>query len=173
MVILDIETEDFENLTETAWKASAVYERAGQPDQAASILEKAAKTLEEKKPDFTTLMLNEAAKIVEIENRPIQAAFYINKILQLRLKTSDLIEACKCSEKMVQLYQDANHMTSSGRSVCMTVLILVDLEKLENAEKFVRMYENNCSHDQIVALDELIFACERKDSLKVNLKAYC
>ncbi len=57
-------------------KAAAVYNKAGLPDNAAYLLERSSKILEDRRPDLAIQMLEKAAEIVETENRPIQVSNY-------------------------------------------------------------------------------------------------
>lgn len=50
-------------------------------------------------------MLNRAASIVELENRPIQAAFFVTKLLHMDLDQKDFQGAIKKAKRLVQLYQ--------------------------------------------------------------------
>jgi tetratricopeptide (TPR) repeat protein len=99
------ERQDLDGLAEVAWKAAAVYDKAGQPDSAAYLLERVAKSLEDQQPIICSLMLEKAAETVETENRPILAAYYVNKLLLMSLARSDLSDATLKSRKLVALYQ--------------------------------------------------------------------
>ena len=59
-------------MTELAWRSAALFRKAGQPDSAAQLLERASKALREKQPENSVLMLEKAVETVETENRPIQ-----------------------------------------------------------------------------------------------------
>lgn len=95
-----------DGLPDMALNAACVFEKAGQPDSAAYLLERVAKTLEDRDvPADCERLLEKAAIIVETENRPIQAAYYTNKVLQMKLQNDDLSEAVVKARKMVSLYQ--------------------------------------------------------------------
>ena len=48
VVKLDVDRENFAELPEETFRAANIYEKAGQPDMAALLLEKVAKVLEDK-----------------------------------------------------------------------------------------------------------------------------
>ena len=96
---------DLNNMTELAWRSAALFRKAGQPDSAAQLLERASKALGEDLPDNSVLMLEKAAETVETENRPIQAASYVSKLLRIALEKGDKTEAIDKSRKLVELYQ--------------------------------------------------------------------
>ena len=105
VVKLDVERENYVDLPDEVFKAAAIYEKAGQPDTAANLLEKVAKVLEDKQPQICHMMLERAAEIVETENRPIQAAYFVCKMLQLWIQKGELREAAEKSKKLIRLYQ--------------------------------------------------------------------
>jgi hypothetical protein len=51
------------------------------------------------------LMLERAAEIVETENRPIQAAYFVSKELQLWIQKGEFREAAEKAKKLIRLYQ--------------------------------------------------------------------
>ena len=96
-------------MTELAWRSAALFRKAGQPDSAAQLLERASRALEEKQPDSAVLMLEKATETVETENRPIQAAYYVSRLLRLALESDDTREeAISRARKLVELYQVRN-----------------------------------------------------------------
>ena len=95
-----------ESLKKNALKAAAYFEKAGQPDCAASFLEKIALDLEKSNfHDDCLVLLEKAAKIVEIENRPIQSAYFITKILKIKLQINQIDEAIQKAMDLIRLYQ--------------------------------------------------------------------
>ena len=50
-------------------------------------------------------MLERAAEIVETENRPIQAAYFVSKKLQLWIQKGEFREAAEKAKKLIRLYQ--------------------------------------------------------------------
>ncbi len=120
-------------MTELAWRSAALFRKAGQPDSAAQLLEKASLALGgDRQRDNSVLMLEKAVETVETENRPIQvgvplvggedclsavvdpdftfvsaaqAACYVNKLLHMALERNDLAEATAKARKLVELYQ--------------------------------------------------------------------
>ncbi len=53
-------------------------------------------------------MLEKAVETVETENRPIQAAAYVSKLLKASLKGDDEEDAIVKARKLVELYQVNN-----------------------------------------------------------------
>lgn len=82
VVKIQIESDKLDGIAELAMKNAAVFERAGQPESGAQILEKVALELKDKQPENFNKLLEKAADIVHLENRPIHSAFFINKLLQ-------------------------------------------------------------------------------------------
>ena len=79
-----------------------------QPDSAAYVLEKVAKLLEEQAKDnySSAVLLEKAVEIVETENRPLQAAHYQTKLLQMDLDNDQLNEfTLEKARKLVYFYQ--------------------------------------------------------------------
>ena len=109
VVKIDIERGNFEDLPKETEKAAKIYEKAGQPDTAALLLEKVAKVFEEQEPEICHKMLKSAAEIVETENRPIQAAYFISKKLQLWIQKGEFCEAADSAKKLIRLYQVKYH----------------------------------------------------------------
>ena len=92
-------------VAELAWRSAALYRKAGHPDSAAQVLERAGKAVEAQLPKSCLEMLEKAAETVETENRPIQAACYTNKLLKIALNQDDLTSSLEKSKKLVHLYQ--------------------------------------------------------------------
>ena len=93
-------------MSELAWRSAALFRKAGQPDSAAQLLDRASRALEGKQPTNAVLMLEKAAETVETENRPIQAAIYVNKMLRMVLEDGkDKNDAVLKARKLVELYQ--------------------------------------------------------------------
>lgn len=79
-----------------------------QPDSAAYVLEKVAKLLEEQAKDnySSAVLLEKAVEIVETENRPLQAAHYQTKLLQMDLDNDQLNECTlEKAQKLVHFHQ--------------------------------------------------------------------
>lgn len=79
-----------------------------QPDSAAYVLEKVAKMLEEQAKDnySSAVLLEKAVEIVETENRPLQAAHYQTKLLQMDLDNDQLNECTlEKARKLVHFHQ--------------------------------------------------------------------
>lgn len=97
---------DLATMTELAWRSAALFRKAGQPDSAAQLLDRASKALEQKQPSNAILMLEKAAETVETENRPIQAAAYVSKMLKMILQENkDKEDALLKARKLVELFQ--------------------------------------------------------------------
>ena len=92
-------------VAELAWRSAALYRKAGHPDSAAQVLERAGKAVEAQLPKSCLEMLEKAAETVETENRPIQAACYTNKLLKIALNQNDMTSSLEKSKKLVHLYQ--------------------------------------------------------------------
>lgn len=99
---------ELQTTTELAWRSAALFRKSGQPDSAAQLLERASKAIGQRQPENSIMMLEEAAETVETENRPIQAASYVNKLLRMALENSDIPEAIEKARKLVELYQVGN-----------------------------------------------------------------
>lgn len=165
-----------------AKNAAANYAKASQTDNAAYILEKVGNVLMKNgnQNQECKNMLDYAAKIVQLENRPIQAAFYVTKLLHMDLELKDFNNARKNAEWLVQLYQvvflarklrchlftifqEANHKASFGRSVLTLLLILILTNQIKEAERVVRIYASNCLMEQQDVLTDLIFTYNEAD----------
>jgi hypothetical protein len=93
------------SVAELAWRSAALFRKAGHPDSAAQVLERAGKAVEEQLPKSCLEMLEKAAETVETENRPIQAACYTHKLLKMSLSQNSMEGALEKSKKLVHLYQ--------------------------------------------------------------------
>lgn len=169
-----------------------MFRKAGQPDSAAQLLERASKAIETKQPYNSELMLEKAAETVETENRPIQAASYITKLLKISLERRDKRDAIKKSRKLVELFQvrniilyrlpislrsllnisyfvqEAGHKPSTGRHVLGLVLLLLDSNLPGEAEIVAREFGNNCTLEQNVVIEDLLDAFDQNDETKVR-----
>ena len=157
-------------------KAASVYQRADQPDYAANLLERVSKVLEESEPETAEKLLEKAAEIVELENRPIQAAFFVSKVMHFRIDADDYTAAILKAKKLIQLYQEANQITSFGRSVLCSVLLCICAQNFVHGQKIAREYGNNCKSEQNEALLQLLEGCEKDDKEQIqsalNLEAF-
>lgn len=154
---------DYDGMLEFAWRAAALYRKSGQPDIAALLLEKAGKIFENLDTDKTMLMLDAAAETVETENRPVQAAIYVNKLLRLLLKQRKLSDATLRARKLVELYQEAEHSPSIGRSVLGLILLLLVDDNHHEAELTSREFGIYCDEKQHAAIEDLLDAYDQKN----------
>ena len=157
-----------QSTTELAWRSAALFRKSGQPDSAAQLLERASKAISERQPENSVLMLEKAAETVETENRPIQAASYVNKLLRIALESGDRDEAIEKARKLVELYQEAGHKPSTGRNVLGLVILLLDIHRTGEAEVVAREFGNNCSKEQNVLIEDLLDAYDQNDMSKVR-----
>ena len=73
-------------MTELAWRSAALFRKAGQPDSAAQLLEKASLALGgDRQRDNSVLMLEKAVETVETENRPIQVGVLLLGIVGVEI----------------------------------------------------------------------------------------
>eukprot|EP00095_Tigriopus_kingsejongensis_P008812 maker-scaffold646_size120253-snap-gene-0.20 protein:Tk08812 transcript:maker-scaffold646_size120253-snap-gene-0.20-mRNA-1 annotation:"gamma-soluble nsf attachment isoform x1" len=167
-MMISLNQGDLTAVTELAWRSAALFRKAGQPDSAAQLLERASKSIEVKQPYNSELMLEKAAETVETENRPIQAASYITKLLKIALRKKDKKDAMKKARKLVELYQEAGHKPSTGRSVLGLVILLLDTGLPGEAEIVAREFGNNCTLDQNVLMEDLLDAFDQNDEAKIH-----
>lgn len=170
VIKLDIDKlENMQALSELAMKTAAVYDKANLPDNAAQLLEKVAKVLEDRDANLSEILLDRAVEIVELENRPIQAAFLVAKILHMQLaKQSKAGSAIIKAKKLIRLYQEADHTASFRRSVLITVFLQVYFDQINEAKMTLREHGGNCTSEQQVAMDTLISGHEKNQSNLVN-----
>lgn len=167
-MMISLRQGDLTAVTELAWRSAALFRKAGQPDSAAQLLERASKAIETKQPYNSELMLEKAAETVETENRPIQAASYITKLLKISLERRDKRDAIKKSRKLVELFQEAGHKPSTGRHVLGLVLLLLDSNLPGEAEIVAREFGNNCTLEQNVVIEDLLDAFDQNDETKIQ-----
>ena len=148
--------------------AANAYDAAGQPDLAAQLLERVANEIKETNPESTELLLEKASIILETENRPIQAAFFVNKIVQQKMHNGEIEKCVDHVRRLIRLYLEAPHKASAGRSILSLILILVSLERITEADKMSREYGGQCCDEQNVLIDTLLKGCEKSDGLMVK-----
>ena len=156
------------NIDELALKTANAYDAAGQPDLAAQLLEKVANIIKESNPISTEVLLEKAIEITETENRPIQAAFFVSKIIQIKLQNGQIDQCIEDLKKMVKLYLEAPHKASAARSVFSLVLVLVSLERIQEGEKIIREYGGQCSDEQNHLMNQLIKGCQNSNEEMVQ-----
>lgn len=169
VIKIDIEREHWQDLGENAWKAAAVYDHANLPDNAAQLLEKVALVVEDQDHHLSEKLLERAVEIVEIENRPLQAAFFVSKILHMQLARDDKNEAIAKAKKLIRLYQEADHTASFERSVLTTVLLQIASNQLLDAKMTFNEHGGNCNADQQMAMDSLISGFENTEMNLVQI----
>ena len=155
-------------IDEIAMQAANAYDAAGQPDLAAQLLERVANEIKETNPESTELLLEKASNILETENRPIQAAFFVNKIVQQKMHRGEIEKCVDHVRRLIRLYLEAPHKASAGRSILSLILILVSLERISEADKVSREYGGQCCDDQNGLIDTLLKGCEKSDGHMVK-----
>ena len=156
------------NIEEIAMEAANAYDAACQPDLAAQLLERVANDIKDSKPNSTEALLEKASSILETESRPIQAAFFVNKIVQQKMQRGEIEKCVDHVRRLIRLYLEAQHKPSAGRSILSLTLILVSLERISEADKVSREFHGQCNDDQIGLIDTLLKGCEKSDGNMVK-----
>lgn len=154
---------DSMKVTKLALKCAEYFNKAGQPDSAAFLLQKYA----EHSSNYVEL-LEKASSNVESENRPVQAASYTNLLLEKALKDQNLEAAIMRAEKLIELYQQADHKPSQGKSIFLLYLLYVANGQLSEAENVSQDYGRICTDEQKATMQNIagknLFVAELKKS---------
>ncbi|CAB3226365.1 unnamed protein product [Arctia plantaginis] len=152
-----------EELYNLAMEASSLYQQHGSGDSGASILDKAAKILEENSPELAVKLFQQAADVSATESSQHQGSEYISKASRLLVKLQRYDQAVDSLRREIGFHQEADNVGAVGRLT--VAIVLVQLARGDNvaAEKAYKEWGSNCEMAEIQTLEQLLQAYDEED----------
>ncbi|XP_059177045.1 gamma-soluble NSF attachment protein-like [Physella acuta] len=146
--------------------AALMFQEHGTPDTAALCLDKAAKMVEQDKPEKAIHLYTKACNVAECEGRPRQCAEYIGKAARLQVKCFKHEEAIKSLQQEIKYWLEAENYTYIKKVAMGVILLHLTQEDYVAADMFFRnclSYPEFGSSEEAGALEDLLRAYDDGD----------
>nr|XP_023015546.1 gamma-soluble NSF attachment protein [Leptinotarsa decemlineata] len=157
------ELGDLRDIPTLAERAANMYQTHGNPESAASSLDKAAKILESQYPPEALKLYQRAAEIVLIQDSTRQAAEYTSKIARLHVKLQQYDLAADAIRRELGLHQENESYQATGRLTVALVLVQLARGDVVAAEKAFKEWGNYCESPEVQTLESLLQAYDEED----------
>ena len=151
-------------IVDYASRGALLYRQAGNPESAATLLEKAAKILEPKFPEKALDLYTKAALTIANEDRPKEAAEYLTKVARLNAKAKRYDETIKSLRQVIELEQDIGKTNTTGRLAGALVLTQLAREDVVAANKAYTEFGGWCDTDLAAAIQITLQGFEDEDA---------
>ncbi|KAH9489756.1 hypothetical protein Btru_036663 [Bulinus truncatus] len=160
------ENKQFDEAVHWMELAALMFQEHGTPDTAALCLEKAAKMVEQDKPEKAIHLYTKACEVAEIEGRPRQCAEYIGKAARLQVKCFKHDEAIKSLQQEIKFWLEAENYTYIKKVAMGIILLHLTQEDYVAADQFFRNclgYPEFGASEEAGALEDLLRAYDDGD----------
>ncbi|CAH0402120.1 unnamed protein product [Chilo suppressalis] len=132
-------------------------------DSGASVLDKAAKILEENYPEKAVLLFQQAADVSSTESYQHQGSEYISKSSRILVKLQRYDEAVDSLRREIGFHQESGNTGAIGRLTVAIVLVQLARGDPVAAEKAYKEWGNNCEAAEMSTLEQLLQAYDEED----------
>nr|XP_018904161.1 PREDICTED: gamma-soluble NSF attachment protein-like [Bemisia tabaci] len=154
---------DLREIPHLAEKSASLYQQYGSPEAAATVLNKAAKLLEQNNAEEALRLYQHAADVAMIEDNNKQAAEYVSKSARILIKLKQYDQAADAIRREIGLHQQSESLQSIGRLAVALVLVQLAREDYVAAEKAFKEWGNCCDAPEVQTLEALIQAYDEED----------
>ncbi|KAK0048265.1 gamma-soluble NSF attachment protein [Biomphalaria pfeifferi] len=160
------ENKQFDEAVHWMELAALMFQEHGTPDTAALCLDKAAKMVEQEKPEKAIYLYSKACEVAEIESRPRQCAEYIGKAARLQVKCFKHEEAIKSLQQEIKFWLEAENYPYIKKVAMGIILLHLTQEDYVAADQFFRNclgYPEFGASEEAGALEDLLRAYDDGD----------
>lgn len=154
---------DLREVAQLADRACTMYQQHGSPDAGASVLDKAAKILEQTQPEQALELYHRAGDVAMVEDSTKQAAEYISKTARILVKLQLYDRAATAIRREIGLHQQSEHLPAIGRLAVALVLVQLARGDTVAAEKAFKEWGNCCEAPEVQTLEMLLAAYDEED----------
>ncbi|XP_068633384.1 gamma-soluble NSF attachment protein-like [Battus philenor] len=162
-IIVSKETSSSDEIYTLACDSSSLYQQHGSGDSGASVLDKAAKIIEENSPENAVKLYQQAAEVSSTESSQHQGSEYISKSSRILVKLRRYDEAVDSLRREIGFHQEAGNIGAVGRLTVAIVLVQLARGDPVAAEKAYKEWGCNCEAPEMQTIEQLLQAYDEED----------
>uniref|UniRef100_A0A2M3ZIL5 Gamma-soluble NSF attachment protein n=1 Tax=Anopheles braziliensis TaxID=58242 RepID=A0A2M3ZIL5_9DIPT len=151
------------DIRKLAERACNLYQQHGSPESGATVLDKAAKILEQSHPEDALQLYKQAVDVVTIEDSTRQGAEYASKVARIMVKLGMYDQAADAIRREIGLHQQVGSDGAIGRLAVALVLVQLARGDYVAAEKAFKEWGNCCDAAEVQTLESLLQAYDDED----------
>lgn len=160
------ELGDYKAVSQYYMRAIDVYRSLGQLDTAISVMDRAAKCLNEKMPTMAADIYIQASEACVIEERYRQAAEFCNRAATLYVKAKEYQRAIDISKEEINCYAQARDTRICNRTIMGMVLLHLMDKDVVAAMEILKRYQMD--DDVYYLAQNLVTGYDKRDAKLLN-----
>uniref|UniRef100_A0A2M4BU71 Gamma-soluble NSF attachment protein n=1 Tax=Anopheles marajoara TaxID=58244 RepID=A0A2M4BU71_9DIPT len=162
-ILICKEMNSLGDIRKLAERACNLYQQHGSPESGATVLDKAAKILEQSHPEDALQLYKQAVDVVTIEDSTRQGAEYASKVARIMVKLGMYDQAADAIRREIGLHQQVGSDGAIGRLAVALVLVQLARGDYVAAEKAFKEWGNCCDAAEVQTLESLLQAYDDED----------
>ncbi|KAJ8736766.1 hypothetical protein PYW07_000037 [Mythimna separata] len=162
-IIVSKEIAPPEEIYNLAVESASLYQQHGSGDSGASVLDKAAKILEEKDLELAVKLFTQAADVSSTESSQHQGSEYISKASRILVKLQRYDQAVDSLRREIGFHQESGNIGAIGRLTVAIVLVQLARGDTVAAEKAYKEWGSNCEVAEMQTLEQILQAYDEED----------
>ncbi|XP_058126703.1 gamma-soluble NSF attachment protein-like [Anopheles ziemanni] len=162
-ILISKEMNKLGDIRGLAERACNLYQQHGSPESGATVLDKAAKILEQSHPEDALQLFKQAVDVVTIEDSTRQGAEYASKVSRIMVKLGMYDQAADAIRREIGLLQQVGSDSAIGRLAVALVLVQLARGDYVAAEKAFKEWGNCCDAAEVQTLESLLQAYDDED----------
>uniref|UniRef100_A0A182JV78 Gamma-soluble NSF attachment protein n=1 Tax=Anopheles christyi TaxID=43041 RepID=A0A182JV78_9DIPT len=155
-ILICKEMNNFGEIRKLAERSCNLYQQHGSPESGATVLDKAAKILEQTHPEDALQLYKQAVDVVTIEDSTRQGAEYASKVARIMVKLGMYDQAADAIRREIGLHQQVGSEGAIGRLAVALVLVQLARGDYVAAEKAFKEWGNCCDVAEVQTLESLL-----------------
>ncbi|XP_050073015.1 gamma-soluble NSF attachment protein [Anopheles maculipalpis] len=162
-ILICKEMNNLGDIRKLAERSCNLYQQHGSPESGATVLDKAAKILEQTHPEDALQLYKQAVDVVTIEDSTRQGAEYASKVARIMVKLGMYDQAADAIRREIGLHQQVGSDGAIGRLAVALVLVQLARGDYVAAEKAFKEWGNCCDVAEVQTLESLLQAYDDED----------
>ncbi|XP_035913612.1 gamma-soluble NSF attachment protein [Anopheles stephensi] len=162
-ILICKEMNNLGDIRKLAERSCNLYQQHGSPESGATVLDKAAKILEQTHPEDALQLYKQAVDVVTIEDSTRQGAEYASKVARIMVKLGMYDQAADAIRREIGLHQQVGSEGAIGRLAVALVLVQLARGDYVAAEKAFKEWGNCCDAAEVQTLESLLQAYDDED----------
>uniref|UniRef100_A0A182NGU9 Gamma-soluble NSF attachment protein n=1 Tax=Anopheles dirus TaxID=7168 RepID=A0A182NGU9_9DIPT len=162
-ILICKEMNNLGDIRKLAERSCNLYQQHGSPESGATVLDKAAKILEQSHPEDALQLYKQAVDVVTIEDSTRQGAEYASKVARIMVKLGMYDQAADAIRREIGLHQQVGSDGAIGRLAVALVLVQLARGDYVAAEKAFKEWGNCCDAAEVQTLESLLQAYDDED----------
>uniref|UniRef100_A0A182WB39 Gamma-soluble NSF attachment protein n=1 Tax=Anopheles minimus TaxID=112268 RepID=A0A182WB39_9DIPT len=162
-ILICKEMNNLGDIRKLAERSCNLYQQHGSPESGATVLDKAAKILEQTHPEDALQLYKQAVDVVTIEDSTRQGAEYASKVARIMVKLGMYDQAADAIRREIGLHQQVGSDGAIGRLAVALVLVQLARGDYVAAEKAFKEWGNCCDAAEVQTLESLLQAYDDED----------